>query len=110
MTIKNRLILSHVLVFIVPLVMTAVLFLVALGGIWLFTHSGNPIYVESRTQFNRTAEGLHHIVFRTLQEEGDDPQNYRWVVEPLSPAQNYIVLTKTVRPSISMVIRQSDNL
>ena len=45
MTIKNRLILSHVLVFIVPLVMTAVLFLVALGGIWLFTHSGNPIYV-----------------------------------------------------------------
>ena len=98
MTIKNRLILSHVLVFIVPLVMTAVLFLVALGGIWLFTHSGNPIYVESRTQFNRTAEGLHHIVFRTLQEEGDDPQNYRWVVEPLSPAQNYIVLTKNGTP------------
>lgn len=98
MTIKKRLILSHILVFIVPLIMTAVLCLVALGGIWLFTHSGNPIYIESRTQFNRTAEGLHHIVFRTLQEAGDDPENYKWAIELLSPAQNYIVLTKNGTP------------
>lgn len=94
MTIKKRLILSHILVFVVPILMTVVLFLMAVGGIWLFTQSGNHVYVESSTQFNRASEAVHHIVFRSLRSSGDNPENYKWIIEMLSPEQSYVVLEK----------------
>ena len=94
MTIKKRLILSHILVFVVPILMTVVLFLMAAGGIWLFTQSGNHVYVESSTQFNRASEAVHHIVFRSLRSSGDNPENYKWIIEMLSPEQSYVVLEK----------------
>lgn len=94
MTIKKRLIVSHILVFVVPILMTAMLFLMAVGGIWLFTQSGNHVYVESSTQFNRASEAVHHFVFRSLRSHGDDPENYKWIIEMLSPEQSYVVLEK----------------
>lgn len=93
-TIKKRLILSHILVFVVPIFMTVVLFLMAAGGIWLFTQSGNHVYVESSTQFNRASEAVHHVVFRSLHSSGDDPEHYKWIIEMLSPEQSYVVLEK----------------
>lgn len=94
MTIKKRLILSHILVFVVPILMTAILFLMAAGGLWLFTQSGNHVYVESSTQFNRASDVVHHFVFRALRSSGDDPEHYKWIIEMLSPEQSYVVLEK----------------
>ena len=66
MTIKRRLIISYILVFVVPIMMTAFLFLFSAGGLWLFTQSGNHVFVESPTQFNRATEAVHHVVFRSI--------------------------------------------
>lgn len=101
MTIKKRLILSHILVFVVPIFMTVVLFLMAAGGIWLFTQSGNHVYVESSTQFSRASEAVHHVVFRSLRSSGDDPEHYKWIIEMLSPEQSYVVLEKTAAASMN---------
>lgn len=94
MTIKKRLILSYILVFIVPILMTAVLMLSAVGGIYLFIKNGNHVYVESVAQFNHASEGVHHFVFRAIKNKGDVAEHYQWFVEILDPIQNYVVVQK----------------
>lgn len=98
MTIKKRLILSYILVFIIPIFLTLTLLGVAAGGFWLFIQSGNHAYVESATQFNYMSQGLHHFIFRSLKAKGDDPEHYKWVAEIISPEQVYIRLDKDNAP------------
>lgn len=92
MTIKRRLIISYILVFVVPIMMTAFLFLFSAGGLWLFTQSGNHVFVESPTQFNRATEAVHHVVFRSIRAGQTDPSGYTWVIEMFSPQQSYVIL------------------
>ena len=72
--------------------MTAFLFLFSAGGLWLFTQSGNHVFVESPTQFNRATEAVHHVVFRSIRAGQTDPSGYTWVIEMFSPQQSYVIL------------------
>ena len=47
MTIKHKLIISHVVVFIVPVMMTALVIIICGLGLLSFVRNGNHIYVES---------------------------------------------------------------
>ena len=96
MTIKQRLLMTHLLMFIAPIIMSVVILLSAAAGVLIFIRSGNHIYIESSDQFNHAAEGLYYAVFhdRKTQKEIDNPSNYDWLVQVLSPTQNYVILEK----------------
>jgi len=51
MTIKHKLIISHVVVFIVPVMMTALVITICGLGLMIFARNGNHIYVESAWEF-----------------------------------------------------------
>lgn len=90
MTIKKRLILSHLAVFIVPIFMTLLVILVSGLGLIMFAKSGNHIYIENTIEFQRACEVLHHIVFKHIKENNDDNEFEYWLVGLLAPEQNYI--------------------
>ena len=93
MTIKKRLILSHLAVFIVPIFMTLLVILVSVIGLIMFARSGNHIYIENTIEFQRACEVLHHIAFRHIQSGGDNDTEY-WLIGLLAPEQNYILIQR----------------
>ena len=93
MTIKKRLLLSHVTVFIVPIIMTLMVILVSTIGLLLFARSGNHIYIESSIEFQHACEAIHHIVFRHIKENEENDLEY-WLIGLLAPEQNYILFQK----------------
>ncbi len=93
MTIKKRLILSHLMVFIVPLITTLLIVLLSGVGLILFARSGNHIYIENTMEFQRACEVLHHIVFNHIQNNNEDEFEY-WLIGLLAPEQNYILIQR----------------
>ena len=93
MTIKKRLILSHLLVFIVPIFMTILVILVSSIGLILFARSGNHVYIENTIEFQRACEILHHIVFKHIKNDENNDVEY-WLIELLAPEQNYILVQR----------------
>ena len=93
MTIKKRLILSHLAVFIVPIFMTLLVILVSVIGLIMFAKSGNHIYIENTIEFQRACEVLHHIAFRHIQSGGNNDTEY-WLIGLLAPEQNYILIQR----------------
>ena len=63
MTIKYKLIISHVIVFIVPVMMTALVIIISGLGLLIFARNGNHIYVESALEFQHACEAVHNIIF-----------------------------------------------
>lgn len=96
MTIKRRLLISHLAMFVMPLVMAAVIILSAAGAVMLFIKGGNHVYVESGDQYSHASEILYYNVFhgQTTQKGIDDTASYDWIVQALDPEQNLIVLMK----------------
>ena len=93
MTIKRRLLISHLTVFIVPLVITIFVILLSTIGLMLFARSGNHIYLENSSEFKRVCEVIHQIIFRHAKEDepnGDDELEY-WLIGLLAPEKNYIL-------------------
>ena len=93
MTIKKRLILSHLLVFIVPIFMTVLIILISSIGLILFARSGNHVYIENTIEFQRACEILHHIVFKHIKNDENNDVEY-WLIELLAPEQNYILVQR----------------
>ncbi len=91
MTIKHKLIISHVIVFIVPVMMTALVIIISGLGLLIFARNGNHIYVESAWEFQHACEAIHYIVF---DDDDDDDYDYNsvgyWLIGLLAPEQNYI--------------------
>lgn len=91
MTIKRRLILSHVVVFIVPIMMTLLVVIISGLGLIIFARNGNHIYVESTWEFQHASEALHNIIFNK-----NDSVGY-WLIGLLAPEQNFIRVTEENR-------------
>lgn len=87
MTIKQKLILSHVIVFIVPVMMTALVVLICGLGLIIFARNGNHIYVENAWEFRHSCEAVHHIVFNNA---GKNSSRGYWLIGLLAPEQNFI--------------------
>lgn len=87
MTIKRRLILSHVVVFIVPIMMTVLVVIISGLGLIIFARNGNHIYIESTWEFQHSYEAVHHIVFNNVDKKSS--VGY-WLIGLLAPEQNYI--------------------
>ena len=87
MTIKRRLILSHVIVFIVPIMMTVLVVIISGLGLIIFARNGNHIYVESAWEFQNSCEAVHHVVFNNV---GKKSSAGYWLIGLLAPEQNYI--------------------
>ncbi|MBR1858729.1 MAG: HAMP domain-containing histidine kinase, partial [Selenomonadaceae bacterium] len=84
---------SHLTVFIVPLVITIFVILLSTIGLMLFARSGNHIYLENSSEFKRACEVIHQIIFRHAKEDepnGDDELEY-WLIGLLAPEKNYIL-------------------
>lgn len=92
MTIKKRLILSHLTVFIVPILATFLVLAVSTIGLILFARSGNHIYIENTIEFQRACEVLHHIAFRHIQHNDNDIEF--WLIGLLAPEKNYILIQR----------------
>lgn len=87
MTIKRRLILSHVVVFIVPIMMTVLVVIISGLGLIIFARNSNHIYIESAWEFQHSYEAVHHIVFNNV---GKKSSVGYWLIGLLAPEQNYI--------------------
>lgn len=87
MTIKRRLILSHVVVFIVPIMMTVLVVIISGLGLIIFARNGNHIYIESAWEFQHSYEAVHHIVFNNV---GKKSSTGYWLIGLFAPEQNYI--------------------
>ena len=94
MNIKNRLILSHILTFFIPIVMTFFVFLLCAAGLAVFAHSGNHIYAENDNQFQRITMAIHHTVFRSLRSHPDGDLSGMWLMGLLDPDYNCIVVNR----------------
>ena len=91
MTIKRKLILSHVVVFIVPIMMTVLVLIISGLGLLIFARNGNHIYVESAWEFQHASEAVHNIIFNK-----NDSVGY-WLIGLLAPEQNFIRVTEEHR-------------
>ena len=91
MTIKKSLILSHIVVCIVPVLMTFFVFLSSFAGLYLYAISGNHVMAESGFQFNVISNIIRSTVFHGLKHHGK-PDDYRWVIEMVDPLQSYVAL------------------
>ena len=89
MTIKRRLILSHVVVFIVPIMMTVLVVIICGLGLIIFARNGNHIYVESAWEFQHACEAVHRIVFDNVANNKKSSVGY-WLIGLLAPEQNFI--------------------
>ncbi len=95
MTIKKRLLLSHLAVFIVPILATLLMILVSSLGLILFARGGNHIYIENTIEFQRACEVLHHIAFRHINDEKEQENDIEyWLIGLLAPEQNYILIQR----------------
>lgn len=96
MTIKKRLLISHLTMFIAPLIMAAVVILSALGAVMLFIRGGNHVYVESGDQYSHASEILYYTIFHNTskQKDIDAAENYDWALQVLDPEQNLVILYK----------------
>ena len=84
MTIKHKLIISHVIVFIVPVMKTALVIVICGLGLLSFARNGNHIYIESAWEFQHACEAVHKIIFNKNGSVG------YWLIGLLAPEQNYI--------------------
>ena len=93
MTIKNRLILSHVAVFIVPIMMTLLVIVVSGLGLIIFARNGNHVYIENAWEFQHAYEAVHHIIFDEEDVRKENSIGY-WLIGLLAPEQNYILVSE----------------
>lgn len=96
MTIRRRLLISHLVMFAAPVLMLLITLCTAVAGLFIFIQSGNHVYIESSDQYSRAEEILYHAVFhgKTDEAEIEDASGYRWLVQVLDPEQNYVLLRR----------------
>lgn len=91
MTIKRKLILSHVAVFIVPIVMTLLVVFISSLGLIIFARNGNHVYIESAWEFQHSYEVVHRILFDDVGIRKENSIGY-WLIGLLAPEQNFILV------------------
>lgn len=94
MTIKRRILISHIVLFLVPVMMTLVIGAASLMGLAAFIRSGYHVAVESTAQFSNTAELASLAAFHWIDENPENPRNFDWLFQVLAPERNYIVIQR----------------
>lgn len=100
MTIRKSLILSHIVVCILPFLMTFFVLASAFAGLLLYAASGNHVIAESGFQFNVMTQILRTTVFHSLRHN-DSLSRYAWVMEITDPVATYVVVEKEGIPLYS---------
>lgn len=97
MTVKSRLLISHLIMFIVPIFMAAVIASVMLSGALVLSRGSNYLYLETMSKCTRAAEISSHIF---LHGDLDHPENSMGssLIPMISPDQNFLLLTKGDTP------------
>lgn len=93
MTIRKRIWISHILLFIVPVITAILIFLIAAGSLFLFARQGNHIYVESHTQFLRVSETTIYST-QYLLGKSASPEQLTLLYSLIDPEDNYIAVTQ----------------
>lgn len=93
MTIRKSLILSHIVVCILPFLMTFFVLASAFAGLLLYASGGNHVIAESGFQFNVISQVIRASVFHSLRH-GDSVSRYAWVMEITDPVATYVALEK----------------
>ena len=96
MTIRQRLLVSHLMMFFAPILMLLITVATVLAGVMVYIQSGNHVYIESSDQFNRAADILYNTVFHNTRTPADvdDTGDYAPLIQVLDPEQNYVLLRK----------------
>lgn len=96
MTIRHRLLVSHLMMFFAPILMLLITVATVLAGVMVYIQSGNHVYIESSDQFNRAADILYNTVFHHTRTPADvdDAGDYAPLIQVLDPEQNYVLLRK----------------
>ena len=94
MTITKRLVLSHILTFFLPWILFGVVILLSIGGLGLFAMSGNKIYAETPTQFQRISMAVHHFAFRGIRDVQRGEVEPFWLLQLMDGEYNYFTLVR----------------
>ncbi len=97
MTIKKRLILSHIVACILPVLMTLFVMVSCFTGLYLYAKSGNHIMAESSFQFNVASNLIKNCIFHSLRH-GKTAEQYQWIIEMIDPMETYVVLYEGEQP------------
>lgn len=104
MNIRKSLILSHIVVCILPLLMTLFVLVSAFAGLLLYSASGNHVMAESSFQFNVISNVISNVI-RTALFHGirhkEGVERYSWVMEITDPIQTYVTVEKNGSPIYS---------
>lgn len=93
MTIRKSLIVSHIVVCILPFLMTFFVLASAFGGLYLYAASGNHVIAESGFQFNVMTQILRTAVFHSLRHH-ESLSRYAWVMEITDPVATYVAVER----------------
>lgn len=89
MTVKSRLLISHLIMFIVPIFMAVIVAAVMLAGALILSRGNNYLYLENISKCTRAAEISCHIFFHGNLEHPENSAG-RWLISLLSPkAESY---------------------
>ena len=97
MTVESRLLISHLIMFIVPIFMAVIVAAVMLAGALILSRGNNYLYLENISKCTRAAEISCHIFFHGNLEHPENSAG-RWLISLLSPKQNLILFTKGKNP------------
>lgn len=97
MTVESRLLISHLIMFIVPIFMTVIVAAVMPAGAPTLSRGNNYLYLENISKCTRAAEISCHIFFHGNLEHPENSAG-RWLISLLSPKQNLILFTKGKDP------------
>ncbi len=100
MTIKKSLILSHIVMCILPFLMTLVVLVTTLFGLYLYACSGNHIMAESDFQFHVESNVIQTSVFHSLRHKRNlyGYNGYQWVRDIMDPLQTYVMVYRDGQP------------
>lgn len=96
MTVKSRLLISHLIMFIVPIFMAVIVAAVMLAGALILSRGNNYLYLENISKCTRAAEISCHIFFHGNLEHPENSAG-RWLISrrpvadfpPVPKAESY---------------------
>lgn len=91
MTIRKRLIFSHIAMFILPMLLTAFIILSSLCGLILYARSGNHVMAESGFQFNIISNAVRSILMDNVRNRRDWSA-YDWIIQITDPVQTFVLV------------------
>lgn len=93
MTIRTRLWLSHIIALIIPLLTTAIILSIFLGGLYTYINRGNYIYPESFSQFNTANQIATAMTLRDLRHQ-ESLHRAPMVYHLFDPTATYLSIQK----------------